>query len=170
MATMSDLSEGVSVTGGVHQGTAQATTSGTVKTFSGIPSGVTHIIISFEGVSLDGSQSYEVRLGDAGGIEATGYISSSFTVDATGTTAGSDTTGFMMRGGTAADIMSGHMILTLIDAATFTWVSSHTAKMATTDIIFGGGDKSLSAELTQLTIQDGGSDSFDLGKVNIMYW
>jgi hypothetical protein len=54
-----------------------ATTSGTSVDFSSIPSGVTTIYVGFNGVSLSGSSNnLLVQLGDSGGVETTGYVSS----------------------------------------------------------------------------------------------
>lgn len=154
---------------GPTSGTAQATTSAGSKTFSSIPSGTTNIIISFNEVSAATGYSIDVQLGDAGGVESSGYVSSGYTLTASATTAGNSTSGFMVRLGDAAYILSGQMVLTLLDASANTWISSHFGKTDTTAIVGGGGSKSLSAELTQLYILLG-SGSYDAGSINIMYW
>ena len=157
------------VSSGPTSGTAQATTSAGSKTFSSIPSGTTNIIISFNEVSAATGYSIDVQLGDAGGVESSGYVSSGYTLTASATTAGNSTSGFMVRLGDAAYILSGQMVLTLLDASANTWISSHFGKTDTTAIVGGGGSKSLSAELTQLYILLG-SGSYDAGSINIMYW
>lgn len=58
-------------------GTAQATTSGTQFDFTGIPSSVKSIRVMLSGVSLSGSDNVLIQIGDAGGIETTGYNSTS---------------------------------------------------------------------------------------------
>jgi hypothetical protein len=153
---------------GFTQGTEQATTSGTSWTFSSIPSGTSMIIINFEGVSFSGTfAEVLIQIGDAGGIETSAYVASSYRVDgAGGATNGTETSAFPIKfGSTAADFFHGQMILTLKDAANFTWTSS--ATLAGGAIFWhSGGNKSLSAELTQLKMSGGTGDA---GSFNIMY-
>ena len=159
------------VSAGFTQGTEQATTSGTGVTFGSIPAGVDMIIINFVGVSLDGTNALTVQIGDSGGIETSGYTSGSAEVSdgqhpASGTTV---TTSFKMQtSSSAAQSVSGQMILTLEDAANYTWCSSHSLYFYTRYAAVGGGSKTLSAELTQVKILPD-SGNFDAGAVNIMY-
>ncbi|MBL6934650.1 MAG: hypothetical protein ISR48_04495 [Alphaproteobacteria bacterium] len=151
--------------GGITLGTEQATTSGTAFDFTGIPAGTKRITITFEGVSLSGTDDILVQLGDAGGIETSGYVSTSWETSSNP----SSTSGFIWNASAATTINSGHMVLTLSNSANFTWISSHTGKLDTTTGVMGGGNKSLSAELTQVRITRTGSDTFDAGAVNILY-
>ena len=152
-------------TGGITLGTSVATTSGTEVDYTGIPSGTKRITIIFRGVSLSGTDNLLVQIGDAGGFETSAYISTASTV---GTTV-SSTAGFIMVVADAAGIVSGSMVLNLIDSATFAWVSSAAYKTLTTTIGIGGGGKALSAELTQVRITRTGTDTFDAGTVNLSY-
>ena len=137
--------------------------------FTGIPSWVKRITVMFNGVSLSGSSNFLIQLGDAGGIENTGYVSTAQSI--TGGVGGgnlSSTAGMIMSSGGAAVISSGHMILTLISSNI--WISSHVVKLTTTASGFGGGDKTLSDVLTQIRITTvNGSDTFDAGSINILY-
>lgn len=151
-------------TSGITLGTEQATTSGSSFTFA-IPVGARRITVMFEGVSVDDTDDLLIQIGDAGGIETSGYVSSGDQL----ATVASSTAGFIMVSNNAADITSGHMVLTLKDAANFTWVSSHSVKMSTTQVGGGAGEKSLSEELTQLTLVDTGGDDFDAGSVNVSW-
>lgn len=154
-------------TSGPTQGTAQATTSGTSVTFSSIPSGVKRIIISFNGVSGSSSGNILVQIGDAGGVETSGYVSTAAITQTTPATLNS-TAGYAIYGNDAANAFSGQMTLTLVDASSFTWASSHAGSLITTAISSGGGTKSLSAELTSVVISIT-SGAFDAGSVNIQY-
>jgi len=157
------------VSGGFTQATEQATTSGTSFTFGSIPAGTTMIIISFEGVSLTSAVDIDVTIGDSGGLETSGYISRS--ADAAPAPGGAITSTaefILWQNGTNVAV-TGHMILTLKDADTFNWISSHVTadeQSGGGEFAHGAGSKSLSAELTQLKISGG---TFDLGSVNIMY-
>lgn len=150
--------------------TVQATTSGTAFSFTGIPSWVKRITIMFSGVSLSGTDLLLVELGDSGGFEGSGYVASAARLpNAAATAVASSGGGFIMYSNAAADVVSGAMTLTLIDAATNTWVSEHAGKASTTIALTGGGNKSLSATLDRLRITRSIADTFDAGSVNILY-
>jgi hypothetical protein len=153
--------------GGFTLGTEQASTSGTSITFGGIPSGVRIIVIMFQGVSFSGAANVLVTIGDSGGLETSGYISTGIETDNNNGTAGvNSTSAFVIRNNDAGNIMSGTMTLTNINSTSHSWISSHTAKQSTTKGLHGGGEKSLTAELTQVSISGG---TFDAGSINIMY-
>jgi hypothetical protein len=147
--------------------TEKATTSGTSIDFTGIPSWVKRITMIFNAVSTAGSTgNIIVRLGDAGGIETTGYV-------ATSSTPGGNTdrtNGFVLRQTDAStDVLTGHMVITKISGNT--WVSSHTV-MAQNDSgsSYGAGRKTLSDTLTQIRLTtETGTGAFDAGSVNIIY-
>ena len=142
--------------------------TGTTYNITGIPAGVRCVSILFEGVSTNGTSPILVRLGDAGGIETSGYLAESTQSNGGSTT--SSTAGFPMFQHLAAHSMAGIMDLRLKDVANFTWVSGHNARSATNVVLSGGGVKSLSAALTQLRITTvNGSDVFDAGTVALQY-
>lgn len=160
------------VSAGFTLGTEQATTSGTAFNFGSIPSGTKMIIIQFVGVSLSGTDDILVRIGDSGGIETSGYVSTSALYEsAPAVTMTSSTAGFVWVNDSGTRAYHGTMILTLEDAAGFTWSAGHNGASTSggNATISGGGTKSLSAELTQLTITRSGTNTFDAGAVNIMY-
>jgi hypothetical protein len=142
-------------------GTLQATTSGTSIDFTSIPAWAKRITISFMGVSLSGSDALLVQIGDSGGLETTGYTSSSETQ--------TSTAGFIIALGGATRTADGHMFLTLANSATNLWSSSHTVGRGAVDEANGGGYKALSATLDRLSIITDGSNTFDAGSINIMY-
>lgn len=146
----------------------QATTSGTSKDFTSIPSWVKRITVMFNGVSSNGTNSPIIQLGDSGGIEATGY-------SATASDSGgrlSETTGFpVARGVGASDQMTGVLQLSLLDAATNTWVAmGNSTRTGSANTYFLSGSKALSATLDRIRVTTiGGTDAFDAGSVNILY-
>jgi hypothetical protein len=146
----------------------QATTSGTSKDFTSIPSWVKRITVMFNGVSSNGTNSPIIQLGDSGGIEATGY-------NATASDSGgrlSETTGFpVARGVGASDQMTGVLQLSLLDAATNTWVAmGNSTRTGSANTYFLSGSKALSATLDRIRVTTiGGTDVFDAGSVNILY-
>ena len=147
--------------------TAQVTTSGTAFDFTGISAGAKRITVIFNEVSLSGTGDLLVQLGDAGGIEATTYASTSVSIDASSTQLSTTTTGFIVRSANASTLIS--VVMTIVRISGNVWIASHSGKGLTTFVITGGGSKTTSAELTQLRVTRTGADTFDAGSVNIMY-
>ena len=158
---------------GTQRLTPTATTSGVNWDFT-IPSYATNIVLTITGFSTNGTSIPIIQLGDAGGIEATGYLG---TVDVPGTgstLAANHNTGFYLAAAWASTAVAhGSLMLTLVDAATFTWAIS--GCLGRSDIATGahflGGSYSLSAALTtvRLTMVNG-TDAGDAGKVSGCYW
>jgi len=175
-ATAADTVEVMSVEteaggGGFTLATEQATTSGSSITFGSIPAGVTMIIINVEDMSTTATTNVEVQLGDAGGIETSGYDGSWLLVQVTAQQTQTFGTGFQFidtAQSEANDRTHMQMVLTLKDAANFTWQCGFTLGTGQqSSVATGSGAKSLSAELTQIKIITVGT--FDAGSVNIMY-
>lgn len=150
-------------------GTAQSTASGTVFDFTGLPTGVKRVTISFSNVSLSGTDDVLVQLGDSGGFETSGYTCACGVFENASQGVVSSTSGFIVAITDGARSYSGTITLTLLDAASFTWVASVAGKITSGLVLVGGGDKALSAELTQIRITRSGTNTFDGGNVNILY-
>ena len=155
-------------------GDSQASTSGASIDFTGIPLGsLTRncrlIIVQFVGVSMSGNDDILVQLGGAGGIETSGYLASSSTItNAVGST--TYTTGIGIRtGDITSGVLHGSVILTLEDAANFTWVASGVlARSDTAATITVSGSKSTSDTLDRLRVVSGGGVvTFDAGKISL---
>jgi hypothetical protein len=147
--------------------TAVASTSGTSIDFTGLPSWVKRITVMFNGVSTSGTSAILIQLGDSGGVEITGYVS-------TGTSAGNtvattnSTAGFIVYAVVASHTNSGHYVFTLVSGNT--WIGSGVFKNATGTTCFGAGDKTTSSTLDRVRITTvNGTDTFDGGTVNILY-
>jgi len=152
----------------VTLGTPVATTSGTSIDFTGIPSGTKRIVVNFVGVSVSGTSPITVQLGDSGGVENTGY---SGRVAADGGASAAMSEGFKLtNAGIATYAYHGVMAIELENSSTNTWSESHVVSYPSASVYFGGGSKSLSAEVDRVRITTvGGSDTFDAGEVNISY-
>lgn len=146
---------------------AQATTSGTVFDFTGIPAWVKRVTVICNGNSLTGSDNFLVQLGVAAGFVVTGYTSGSFVSTGGGGSYSAATAGFIIATNSAGELHSGHLVLTRV-GTTNDWVSSHTlgtaARMAS-----GGGTISLAGPLTQIRLTRDGANTFDAGSVSIIY-
>jgi len=143
--------------------------SGTSVNFTSIPSWVKRITVQFIGVSGNGGSMPTVRLGDAGGIEATGYSGSTQTASS----AVLLSTGFDFAGTyqTAARVYHGAMTLTLQNSSTNTWAGTCMVGLSDgASVLLMGGTKSLSQTLDRVSITfTNGTDTFDAGTVNIIY-
>jgi hypothetical protein len=152
----------------VTRATAVASTSGTSIDFTGIPSWVKRITVMFNGVSTNGTSRILVQIG-SGSFAITGYISTGIRVTSgNATAAASSTAGMIILQELASDILSGSMVLTNITGNT--WINNHTAKKATSNSVFGGGDVALDGVLDRVRITTvNGTDTFDAGSINILY-
>jgi len=159
------------ISAGFTLGTPVATTSGTSVTFTGIPAGVKQIVFTFNGVSTNSTSAKLIRLGDAGGIETSGYLAGSFRF-VSGTAFVSDiTSGFLINSENASHELYGQMILTLENASTNRFTASgNFYDSGNGTMYFTAGSKALSAQLDRIQITtQSGTDTFDAGEVNIAY-
>lgn len=156
---------------GLTSGTVIATTSGTSHDFTSIPSTVKRITLSLAGVSTSGTSAIQVQLGDSGGIENTGYLGAYTAIGSGSGSTANLTSGFGLITPAAASVLHGAVVLTLLDAATFTWACSATGALSNVaNTFWGAGSKSLSATLTQIRLTTvNGTDTFDAGQFNIIY-
>lgn len=151
-------------------GTAVASTSGTSIDFTSIPSWVKRITVMFSGVSTNGTSIPMIQLGDAGGIETTGYLSTGSRIGSTTAASSAVTTGFGIGNvGVAAAVMDGSITISLFGSNRWVAFGGFTDS-ASTFTLFSSGGKTLSDTLTQVRITTvNGTDTFDAGSINILY-
>lgn len=162
---------GTPVIGGLVSGTAVASTSGTSIDFTGIPSWAKRITVMFSGVSTNGTSAIQVRLGDSGGFETTGYASTSGSINSAGMgSAAAATSGFTLReANSAAFVYNGQLLISNLSGNIFTCSGLFSADSSGAGSIVMGS-KTLSDILTQVRITTvNGTDTFDAGTINIMY-
>lgn len=117
-----------------------------------IPAGVTQIRVLFNQWTTS-SNNVRIRIGDAGGIEASGYSSVSSRFGNNGSSGNQNTTEFHTNANKGTTVLQGHVTMCLIDASSNTWVLSGTLGSKNSSQTFTmNGHKSLSAELTQLDV------------------
>jgi hypothetical protein len=154
-------------------GTAVASTSGTSIDFTGIPAGVRRITVMFSGVSTNSTSAVQIQLGDAGGIETTGYAASGAYIQQVTPFAGviNVTSGFALNTSSqAANSLQGSYQLTLLGSNTWVGNGLITPQSSTPAIIIGAGSKALSDTLDRIRITTvNGTDTFDAGTINILY-
>lgn len=145
--------------------------SGTSVDFTGIPSWAKIVTLSVSGLSTNGTSIPVVRLGDSGGVVATGYSSNcTATTNATAVASAGNGAGFSLSVTHAGSI-------TLYGAITFTKLNDHTwvadgllARGDTASSHHISGGISLTNALDRLRITTaGGVDTFDAGTLNIVF-
>jgi hypothetical protein len=150
--------------------TAQASTSGTVVQFTGLPAGIKRITIAFAGVSTSSTSLVIVQLGDAGGFEASGYAGGSDLWQSATNAALYGGSGFaLQRAGAGTYIRHG--LATLVHVGSNQWVFSFTgANSEAAAMSMSAGSKTLSDVLTQVRVTTvNGTDTFNAGNINILY-
>ena len=151
--------------------TAVNSTSGTTIDFTNIPANVYRVTVMLDEVSTSGSSNLMLRIGDSGGVETTGYKGSAGNGTAANTYASRDP-GFCLsynNNSAASYAHSGSVVLTnmtgntgALQGATFTATYGVGA--------FIGGTKTLSGTLDRVQVYtNNGTDTFDAGKINIIY-
>lgn len=150
-------------------GSEVAWTSGASVDFTGVPPWVTEIIISGVGVSTNGTSNLMVQLGDAGGVEVTGY--SGATAASDGATITNHSAGILLTAGgvVAAGNYSFQVRIVLEDSSDNTWTCKlSTSRNDAATAYFGAGSKATSAALDRVRITTaGGTDTGDAGVLNI---
>lgn len=151
---------------------AQATTSGTTKDFTGIPSWAKRITVVFNGVSANGTSPLLIQaITGVSTVVATGYGGSCNGPFNASPQGASYSTGFRLTNiSAAADVIHGQMVLTQIPASNI-WTETHNLGYSSSAVVtIGGGSIVLGAALTGLRITaTNGTDTFDAGAVFILY-
>jgi hypothetical protein len=150
-------------------GTAVASTSGTSIDFTSIPSWVKRITVMLSGVSLSGTSSPLIQIGNTTPT-TTGYLSAT-TYVLGGVASGSiySTAGFPIYAGASTNINNSQVVITAMGSNS--WVSSHNGNMTNEALtVNGGGSVTLGAALNMVRITTiNGTDTFDAGSINILY-
>lgn len=163
----------IATTAKLTLGTEQATTSGTEIDFTSIPSWVQKITLLWEGVSLSGTATFHLQIGDSGGIETSGYTGGGQRLEFVGATVTNVSAGggaaIAFGEGNASYVYHGAINLYLKDATNNTWVVD--GRLVNGNVIWWlDGYKSLSDTLDRVRITtSNGTDTFDAGSMNIQY-
>lgn len=140
-------------------------TGNTINLLVGIPAGASEICLHFRGVGIGlllDSGDMLVQIGDAGGFETTGYLSSS---SRSGTNYVSDN-GFLVRLTQPGALVNGRM--DLIRTGGNTWAEIHGVRSGNLSS-GGGGDKTLSDVLTQIRVTSFPLHPFNAGSIVVGY-
>ena len=149
----------------------QATTSGSSVDFTGIPAGTKWITVLFNSMGSNGTGLFGIQLGDAGGIETSGYLGnlSGINSGTSGQRAIYASQFVIVNPAISAEAYAGIVHLRLFEASSYTWSMSNVNadEGGGQTCFFGAGQKSLSAELTQIRVMT--ANTFDEGNVSIQY-
>lgn len=161
-----------SLIGGVYRpittDTAQPTTTGSTKAFTGIPTWVNRVTVMLNGVSTAAASDIYIRIGPVAGVETTGYDSAISYGGSSVNVTSSTTFSFLVPGvgSGAAYVFNGHAILTRVSGNI--WVmSSNIVSTGTNSYYVAASTKTLAGALSALSVITAGT--FDAGSVNIFY-
>jgi hypothetical protein len=153
----------------LQMGTAVASTSGTSIDFTGIPAWAKRITVMFAGLSLSGSATAQIQLGDSGGVETTGYLSGCGRYVSGGAAANSTTGLLITNASTSGSVWHGISTIVLINSNQ--WAQSVSFGFSNgANAGSGGGSKTLSDTLDRIRItSSNGTDTFTAGSINVMW-
>lgn len=153
----------------IRLGTQQATTSGTFKQFTDIPTWARRITLSLWYVSTNGINNILVQLGTGGVPTASGYAGYSVFSWASGVVPISSTAGIPIFNNAASYSHFGQLVFTNVGGNA--WVASgQFVTGGTQGAIVSGGVIELAGALNYLRIVTAnGTDAFDAGAVNITW-
>jgi len=146
-------------------GTSVASTSGTSIDFTGIPSWVKRITVMFNGVSTSGTSFVIAQLGTGGTPTTSGYGGGAWQ-----TSVYTNVTNGMALSGNqnAVDVRAGAITITNITGNT--WVSTAVCFLNAASGGAAAGSIALAGTLNMVRITTvNGTDTYDLGTVNILY-
>ena len=154
-------------TSNITYSTAQATTSGTTKDFTDVPSGVKKITVILDRVSTAGVDRLNIRLSTGGTFLTSGYNSSLIlATDAAATNAYTETTALgLIVSPVATNLWTGMYVLTNITGNK--WVGSGTFNYDTRAFI-SSGVIDVGGAIDGIRFFSDGS-ALDNGNVNVMY-
>lgn len=152
--------------GGVTLGTAVSLTTQTSIDYTGLPSGIKRLTISFQGVSTNGTDRWLVQIGNAT-FTTTGYAGQ---VNS-GAGVAANSSGFEINNNVvAANNHSGQIVITKVDTNTYAQLGVVASQTGSNSLATSGGSIALGAELERVRITTtGGTNQFDAGKINVAY-
>jgi hypothetical protein len=149
---------------------ALVTLSGSSVDFTGIPATARRVTLMINGLSTNGTVVPLVQLGNAGGIETTGYLGA-MTITGGGQSVGANfSSGVSLAPSWVATVtIYGSISFELMDASTNLWVIVGSAgRTDAAQVHSWGGTKSLSETLTQIRIT-AGANTFDAGTASVSW-
>lgn len=150
-------------------GTATATTSGTSKDYTGIPTWAKRVVVMLSGVSTNGTSPKMLKVG-SGSIAGSGYLSATtFLLNGAGVAVTNYTDGFSLGGNSASDVIHGAVTFTHMGSNI--WICHGSIGFSSgAAVALVGGSITLGGALDRIRLTtQGGTDAFDAGSFNIIY-
>lgn len=150
----------------------QASTSGTVIDFTGIPAWATEVEVMGIGVSTNGTADLISLLGDAGGFEVTGYSGQYSRSGSAGSVVSANSTSFIIQASVTAAMSFEFVIRYSYFNSSNTWVINATCTGSSGTVSLGSqtnGNKALTQPLTQVRITSVTPNTFDGGAIRLRY-
>jgi hypothetical protein len=146
--------------------TAQATTSGTSKDFTGIPAWAERITVMFQGVSSNSTSLWLLQLGTSSGVTVTGYLGR---VRDLGSVTSAYSAGFtLLTDSTNGAILHGLIQVVTLGSNNFA-MSGILSRSDGANQYISGGSMALGGVLDRVRLTTvNGTDVFDAGSVNIL--
>ena len=137
--------------------------------FTNIPTGALEITVMFEGVSLSGTDNFEIQLGTASGYIVSNY--ESLSQNEGGADKTNSTTSFILRSDNASHVRTGSMLIKKASDTSYV----QTGQFAISPSSSEGGNQtygslsSVSGTVNKLRIKSSGSNHFDAGSISVSY-
>lgn len=154
-----------------HSTGAQATTSGTSKEYTAIPSTVKRLTLMGDSVSVDAIGSLAIQIGDgSGGYVTTGYSGRALAVsNAAATSASTSGIGFLITLNTPA-ATNNNFVAQIINITGNSWICTAQSSEIVDDTgVFYVGRIDLTAALDRVKLLELGGATFDNGQINLIY-
>jgi hypothetical protein len=144
--------------------------SANVSLGSSLPAGITEFTVHFENFSTDGNSNTRIVLGDAGGIEITGYESASSNIlDNNDANTATSAVGANIDRNATGNLINGHVTFKRKNETTdqWTWAGVMADRQGSRTWTMGGF-KEITTDLTDVELDPAG-DNFDNGTVQMTY-
>ena len=152
--------------GGIRRGGSSDTSSGSSVTITdlGGVSGPDMIDVWLDAVSVSGSDSLLIQMGDSGGLATSGYVSASGTAATSGQFTTSTSGLVLYQGGTG--VWRG--VIQLRRTTGNRWVSSHAMQASNGGLVIsGGGSRTLSGMIDRIRVTPTGANTLSGGLVQL---
>jgi hypothetical protein len=169
-----DFPNGIEVSGQtllMPTSSALVTLSGSSVDFTGIPATARRVTVLLNGLTTNGTSVPLIQLGDAGGIETSGYLGGSAAVSTGATSVAIHTAGAGLSStGASSIVYRGSVSIDLVDVATNLWAISGTlgrSEGGAVNIL--GYTKSLSETLTQVRLTTNSANVLNAGTASVSW-
>lgn len=146
-----------------------ATTSGTVVDFTGITADINAFSMTVSNVSMSGSDSVYLRLGNSGGFVSAGYSGAGFIQTGGAGNTSSLSSAMTLSGGVAANSIYGEIVGRRITTAGHIWSMTYIGNRSDGSFVSSYSRVDLTTSLTQIRLLASGANTFDAGSATVAW-